>query len=65
MCLTLVVTILASTTEMQPVLSYQCIIGSPVWIDKASMYIRTALVLLTVLYMNLISPSVDSEAISG
>ena len=50
---------------MQPVLSYQCIIGSPVWIDKASMYIRTALVLLTVLYMNLISPSVDSEAISG
>ena len=64
-CLTLGVTTLASTKEMKRVLSYQFNVGALVWIDKASMYLSTALVLLTALYMHLISPSVNSEAISG
>ena len=62
--LTLGVTTLASTTEMQLVLSYQCTFGAPVWIDKTSMYLQTALVFLTALYMRLISPSVNSEAVA-
>ena len=40
MYLTLGVTPLASTTEIQLVLSYQCTVGAPVWIAKASMYLR-------------------------
>ena len=60
MCLTLVVTILASTTEIQLVLSYQYTFGVPVCIDKASMYLRITLVFLTALYMHIKSPSVDT-----
>ena len=63
--LTIGVTTLASTSEIQLVLYYQCTVGEPVCIDKASMYIRTALVFLTALYMHIIYPSVHSEAIAG
>ena len=65
MCLTLGVTILASTIEIQLVLSLQCTLGSPVWSAKASIYLRITLVLLTSLYMHLISQSVYSDAIDG
>ena len=65
MCLTLGVTILDSKIEIQLVLSSQCTVGALVWRAKASMYLRTALVLLISLYMHLIYPSVDSEAIVG
>ena len=65
MCLTLGLIFLASTTEIQLVLSSQFNVGSPLWIDKASMYLRVTLVFLTDLYMHLISPSVESEAIDG
>ena len=64
-CLTLGVNIPASTTEIQPVLSSQCTVGAPLWITKDSMYLCTALVFLTELYMHLISPSVESGAQAG
>ena len=64
-CLTLGVTILYSTTEIQLVLSSQCTVGAQLWSDKASTYLRIALVLLTELYMHLMYPSVESEAITG
>ena len=64
MCLTLGVTLLASTTEIQHVLSYQCTVGAPVWSAKASIYLWIYLVLFTALYMNLISPPVESDAIA-
>ena len=59
MCLTLGVTLLASTIEIQLVLSSQCTVGAHVWSTKASMYLRITLVFLTDLYMYQISPSVD------
>ena len=65
MCLTLGVTLLDPTTEIQLVLSSQCNVGSPLWSAKASIYLRITLVFLTDLYMHLISPSVDSDAIAG
>ena len=65
MCLTLIVSILASTIEMQLLLSSQCTVGEPVWSAKSSMYIWIILVLLTALYMHLISTSVESNAIAG
>ena len=65
MCLTLGLTPLSSTTEIQLVLAYQCTVGAPVWSARASMYIRITLVLLTDLYMHLIYPSLDSESISS
>ena len=55
MCLTLGLTLLASTTEMQILLSSQCTVGAPVWSAKAYIYLRIALVLLIALYMHLIS----------
>ena len=58
MCLTLGVTISASTPEIQLVLSSQCTIGAPVWSYKASVYLRMDLVLVTAWYMHLISPPV-------
>ena len=58
MCITLGVAILSSTTEIQLVLSSQCTVCAPVWSDKSSMYLRITFILLTVLYMNLIYPSV-------
>ena len=64
-CLTLGVTILASTKEIKLVLSYECTVGLLVWSAKASMYLRINLVFLTALYMYLIYPSLDSEAIAG
>ena len=64
MCLTLGVTILASTTEIQLVVYSQCTLGAPVWSAKYSMYIQINLVLFTALYMHLISPSVESYAIA-
>ena len=63
MCLTLGVTILTSTPEIQLVLSSKFTVGVPVWSAKASMYLRITVVFLTALYMHLISPSVDSDAI--
>ena len=57
MCLTLGVTLLASTTEIQLVLSSQYTVVAPVWSAKASMYLLIALILLTSLYMHLIYPS--------
>ena len=65
MCLTLGETILASTTDIQIVLSSKCNVGSPVWSAKASMYLRITLVFLTAFYMHLISTSVESNAIAG
>ena len=65
MCLTLVVIILALTAEIQLLLSYQCTIGAPVRSDENSMYLRINFVFLTALYMHLISPSVESDAIAG
>ena len=64
MYLTLGVTHLASTTEIQFVLSSQYNVGATVWSAKASMHLRITLVLLTDLYMHLISTSVESDAIS-
>ena len=55
MCLTLGVTLLASTTEIKLVLSSQCTVCAPVRSAKASMYLRITLVLFTALYMHLIS----------
>ena len=65
MCLTLGITLLTLTIEIQLWLSSQCTVGALVWIDNASMYLRIALVFLTVLYMYLISPSVESYATAG
>ena len=59
------VNLLASTTDIQLVFSSQCTVGAPVWSDKASMYIRITLDFFTALYMNLISPSVESDDIAG
>ena len=64
MCLTPGVTILASTTERQLVLSYQWTVGAPVWSAKASIYLWITLVLFTAVYMHLISPSLESDAIA-
>ena len=64
MCLTIGVTILASTKIIQLVLSSKCTVGAPVWSAKASIYLRITLFLLTYLYMNLIPQSVESEAIA-
>ena len=63
--LTLGLTILASKTEMQIVLSYKCTVGTPLWSARASMYLCITLVFLTALYMHIISPSVESDYISG
>ena len=60
MCLSLGVTILASTTEINIVLSSKCTVGAPVKSAKAYMYLRISLVLLTALYMHIIYPSVES-----
>ena len=57
-CLTLGVTILSSTTEIKPVLSYQYTVGDPVWSAKASMYLWIALFFLADLYMHIIYLSV-------
>ena len=62
---TIGVTLLCSTTEIQLVLSSQCSVGEPVWSAKASIYLEITLVLLRALYMYLIFPSVDSDAIAG
>ena len=64
-CLTLGVTLLASTKEIQLVLSYQCTVGATVWSARDYMYLQIILVLLTALYMHIIYPSVESEAISS
>ena len=65
MCLTIGVTIFASTTEIKLYLSSQCTIGAPVWSAKDSMYLRITLVFFTDFYMHLIYPSLESDAISG
>ena len=65
MCLTLGVTLLASTTDIQLVLYSKCTIGASVWSDNYPMYLRITFVLLTYLYMHLIYPSVNSDAIAG
>ena len=65
MCLTMGVALLASTTDIQLVFSSQYTVGAPGWIAKASMYPRITFDLLTALYMNLISPSLESYAIAG
>ena len=65
MYLTLGVSLLDSTTEIQFVFSYQCNFGVPVWSANASMYLRIALFLLTALYMYLIYSSMDSDSTSG
>ena len=60
MSLNLVVTILASTIEIQLLLSSQCTVGAPVWIARDFMYLRITFVFLTALYVHLIYPSVSS-----
>ena len=42
-----------------------CTFSSPVCSAKDSIYLRISLVFLAALYMHIISPSVQSEAISG
>ena len=64
-CLTIGLTILASTKDIQLVLSSQCTVGEPVWSYKASMYLQIDLFFLTALYMHIISPSVESEDVAG
>ena len=64
MCLTLCVTILASTTEIKLVLYSQCTVVAPVWSAKASIYLQINLVFLTALYIHIIYPSVESYAIA-
>ena len=64
-CLTIGVNILASTTEIQLVLSSQYNVGATVWRDKDYMYLRINFVFFTDLYMNIISSSVKSDDISG
>ena len=64
MCLNLGVTLLDSTTEIQLVLYYQCTIGAPLYSARASKYLRIIFVLLTALYMHLISTSVELDAIA-
>ena len=61
MCLTLGVTLLASTTEIQLVLSYQFTIGAPVWSAKSYLYLRITFDFFTALYMHLIYLSVESD----
>ena len=58
MCLTLGVTILDSTPEIQLVLLSQNNVVAPLWSAKASMYRRVVLVFLTALYMDIIYPYV-------
>ena len=65
MRLTLRVTLLTSITEIQLMLSSYYTLGSPVWGDKASMYIWITLFFLTALYIHIISSSVESDAIDG
>ena len=63
--LALGVTLLASTTEIQLLLYYKCTVGVPVWSSKSSMYLWITLVFLTALYIHIISPSVESDAIAS
>ena len=65
MYLTLGVTILDSTTEMHLVLSFQFTVGAPVWRSRDSIYLLISLAFMTALYMHLIYPSLESEAIYG
>ena len=65
MCLTLGVTLLSSTKEIQLVLSFQYTVGAPVWNAKASMYLRIIFFFFTALYMHLIYPSLELDAIAG
>ena len=62
MFLTLGVTLLSSTIEMQLVLYSHCTVVSPVWSSNAPIQHQITSVLLVALYMHLIYPSVDSEA---
>ena len=63
--LTLGVNILSSTTDIQVVLSYQCTVRVLVCNAKAPMYLRIIFVFLTVLYIHIIHPPVESDDISG
>ena len=54
MCLTLGVTLLDLTIEIQLLLSYQFTVGAPVWIHNDSMYFQKALFFLRFLYIYLI-----------
>ena len=65
MCLTIQLILFASTTEIQLLLSSQFTVGAPVCIAKYSMYLRITSIFFTVLYMYLISPSVELDAISS
>ena len=56
MYLTLGVNILASTTEIQLLLSFKCTVGETVWISKAPVYLCICLILFTEFYMHLIFP---------
>ena len=56
MCLSLGVNILASTKEIQLVLSSQCAVGASVCSAKKFMYTLIKFVLFTDFYMHLISP---------
>ena len=65
MSLTLGVNILASTTEIQLMLSSQLTDGAPVCSAKVYMYLRIALVFLKSLNMNIIYTPLDSEYTAG
>ena len=65
MCLTIRLTILASSTEIKLMLYSQFTVSALMWSAKAYIYLRISLVLLTVLCMYIIYPSVESEDMSG
>ena len=65
MCLNIGVNILYSTTDIQLVLFSQCTVVAPLWSAKASTCLRIKLFFLTVLYMHIIYPSLESDAIVG
>ena len=50
-CLTLGITVLDSTIEIQLVFPTQCTVGAPLLSAKASTYLRIALVFLKTLYI--------------
>ena len=56
MYLTLGVTLLASTTEIQLILYSQCTVVAPLWSSRDLIYLQINLVFLAALYMHIISP---------
>ena len=65
MCLTLGVTVLATTAEIRLLFSSQCTFDAPLFSAKVSVYLRIVLVLLIDLYINLIFTPLESVVTAG